>query len=311
MPLDPRLCGERREVPEGVEELGAAVRIAAVIDGVDADADRRRAAGLGEGQGEGEKDGVAGRDVGRGDLGRQGFVGAVAGNGDRGIGQGAAAEGRQVDPEHDMVSQAEVGGEGLCGVELAAVALAVIDRQPDHRKAPRPGPGGHRRRIEPSREEDHHRSPGSVRGGGQDRFRKRRVHGTLSSMTTPIHASPSRSQLEVFENRFPGRDYLIEIICPEFTSVCPKTGQPDFGTLTFRYIPDKVCVELKSLKVYLQAFRNEGIFYENVTNCILDDLVAVVAPRRMTLVAHFTPRGGISSRIVVSHPSGADLPPSV
>ena len=130
-------------------------------------------------------------------------------------------------------------------------------------------------------------------------------------MTTPIHASPSRSQLEVFENRFPGRDYLIEIICPEFTSVCPKTGQPDFGTLTFRYIPDKVCVELKSLKVYLQAFRNEGSFYENVTNCILDDLVAVVAPRRMTLVAHFTPRGGISSRIVVSHPSGADLPPSV
>lgn len=129
-------------------------------------------------------------------------------------------------------------------------------------------------------------------------------------MTTPTNAPPSRTQLEVFENRFPGRDYLIEIVCPEFTSVCPKTGQPDFGTLTFRYIPDRLCVELKSLKLYLQAFRNEGIFYENVTNCILDDLVAVVAPRRMTLVAHFTPRGGISSRIVVSHPSGADLPPS-
>lgn len=118
---------------------------------------------------------------------------------------------------------------------------------------------------------------------------------------------PSRDQLETFANQFPGRDYLIEIICPEFTSVCPKTGQPDFGTLTFRYIPDTICVELKSLKMYLQAFRNEGIFYENVTNRILDDLVAVVKPRRMTLVAHFTPRGGISSRLVVSHPSGEHL----
>ena len=131
-------------------------------------------------------------------------------------------------------------------------------------------------------------------------------------MSTPAtQAPPSRDHLEVFPNQNRGRDYQIEIVCPEFTSVCPKTGQPDFGTLTFRYIPDKVCVELKSLKLYLQAFRNEGIFYENVTNCILDDLVAVVAPRRMTLVAHFTPRGGISSRIVVSHPSGADLPPAV
>ena len=88
--------------------------------------------------------------------------------------------------------------------------------------------------------------------------------------------APSRDQLETFANQFPGRDYLIEIICPEFTSVCPKTGQPDFGTLTFRYVPDKTCVELKSLKFYLQAFRNEGIFYENVTNRILDDLVAVL-----------------------------------
>lgn len=125
-------------------------------------------------------------------------------------------------------------------------------------------------------------------------------------MTT--HSSPSRDQLETFANQFPSRDYTIEIVCPEFTSVCPKTGQPDFGTLTFRYVPEGKCVELKSLKVYLQAFRNEGIFYENVTNRILDDLVAVVQPRRMTLVAQFTPRGGISSRIVVSHPSGQHLP---
>jgi 7-cyano-7-deazaguanine reductase len=105
--------------------------------------------------------------------------------------------------------------------------------------------------------------------------------------------------------------FIIEHVNEEFTSTCPKTGHPDFGRIILRYQPAKVCVELKSLKLYLQAFRNEGIFYENVTNCILDDLVAVVAPRRMTLVAHFTPRGGISSRIVVSHPSGADLPPSV
>ena len=120
--------------------------------------------------------------------------------------------------------------------------------------------------------------------------------------------APSRDQLETFANQFPGRDYLIEIICPEFTSVCPKTGQPDFGTLTLRYNPAKLCVELKSLKVYLQAFRNEGIFYENVTNRIFADLMAVLQPQHMTLVALFTPRGGISSRIVVSHPSGQHLP---
>jgi 7-cyano-7-deazaguanine reductase len=130
----------------------------------------------------------------------------------------------------------------------------------------------------------------------------------MSNAATPVR--PSRDQLEVFPNQFPGRDYLVEIVCPEFTSVCPKTGQPDFGTLTFRYVPDGSIVELKSLKVYLQAFRNEGIFYENVTNRILDDLVAVLRPRRMTLVASFTPRGGISSRIVVSHPAGDPLPPT-
>jgi 7-cyano-7-deazaguanine reductase len=121
---------------------------------------------------------------------------------------------------------------------------------------------------------------------------------------------PSRDLLETFANQFPSRDYLVEIVCPEFTSVCPKTGQPDFGTLTLRYVPDRLVVELKSLKFYLQSYRNAGIFYEHVTNSILDDLVAVVQPRRMTLVAQFTPRGGISSRIVVSHPASAHLPPS-
>ena len=112
-----------------------------------------------------------------------------------------------------------------------------------------------------------------------------------------------RDKLETFDNQFPGRDYTIEIICPEFTSVCPKTGQPDFGTLTFQYTPDRKCVELKSLKMYLQQFRNEGIFYENVTNSILDDFVAVVAPRRLKLVAAFSARGGISTNITVTHPA--------
>jgi 7-cyano-7-deazaguanine reductase len=107
--------------------------------------------------------------------------------------------------------------------------------------------------------------------------------------------------LETFENQFPQRDYVIEIVCPEFTSVCPKTGQPDFGTLTITYTPEARCVELKSLKMYLQSFRNAGIFYENVTNSILDDLVAVLAPRKLQLVAAFTPRGGISTSVTVQH----------
>lgn len=115
-------------------------------------------------------------------------------------------------------------------------------------------------------------------------------------------AESFRDSLETFENQFPDRDYQIEIVCPEFTSVCPKTGQPDFGKMTFRYVPDKLCIELKSLKLYLQRYRNEGIFYEHITNTILDDFVAAVSPRKFTLVAEFTPRGGISSIIEVSHP---------
>lgn len=114
---------------------------------------------------------------------------------------------------------------------------------------------------------------------------------------------PSRDLLESFENQFPDRDYTITIKCPEFTSVCPKTGQPDFGCLTFEYVPDKLCIELKALKLYLQSFRNEGIFYENVTNTILDDFVSVVQPRSAVLTAEFTPRGGLSSVIRVSHPA--------
>lgn len=106
---------------------------------------------------------------------------------------------------------------------------------------------------------------------------------------------------ECFPNQYPQRDYLVTIRCPEFTTVCPKTGQPDFGTLTFSYVPDKVIVELKSLKLYLQAYRNVGIFYEVVVNRILDDFVAAVQPRKLTLVGDFTPRGGISSVLTVEY----------
>ena len=107
--------------------------------------------------------------------------------------------------------------------------------------------------------------------------------------------------MEIFENEYPGRDYTIEIVAPEFTSVCPKTGQPDFGTIAVRYVPDRRCIELKSLKLYLQQFRNEGIFYEHATNRILDDLVAAVHPRRMTIEAAFTPRGGIRTTVTATY----------
>lgn len=113
--------------------------------------------------------------------------------------------------------------------------------------------------------------------------------------------SEFRDQLETFENQFPDRDYQIEIVAPEFTSVCPKTGQPDFGTLTITYTPDRLCVELKSLKLYLQSYRNEGIYYEHVTNTILDDLVAVIQPRWMKLVASFNARGGMTESVTVKY----------
>jgi len=108
--------------------------------------------------------------------------------------------------------------------------------------------------------------------------------------------------LETFENPFPQRDYSIEIVCPEFTSLCPKTGQPDFGVLTFTYCPDELCVELKSLKMYLQQFRNQGIFYENAANRIVDDLVVVLQPRQLKCEAAFSARGGITTKVIVEYP---------
>jgi 7-cyano-7-deazaguanine reductase len=108
---------------------------------------------------------------------------------------------------------------------------------------------------------------------------------------------PKAEQLETFPNQYPGRPYTIEIVCPEFTSLCPKTGQPDFGTITFTYTPGDRCVELKSLKLYLQRYRNQGAFYEHVVNRLLDDFVAVCQPVRCRVVGAFTPRGGITTTV--------------
>lgn len=108
---------------------------------------------------------------------------------------------------------------------------------------------------------------------------------------------PAASKIDTFPNPRPNRDYEIEHVAPEFTSVCPVTGQPDFGTITIIYTPDKLCFELKSYKFYLQSFRNRGIFYEDVTNCILNDLVAAVRPQRMKIITQWTPRGGLHSII--------------
>ncbi len=114
--------------------------------------------------------------------------------------------------------------------------------------------------------------------------------------------------IETFPNPAPERDYEIEITCPEFTSVCPKTGQPDFGTIPITYVPDRSCIELKSLKLYLFGYRQRGIFYEAAINAMLDDFVAACAPRRMIVVGSFTPRGGISSRITARYESSAPVP---
>jgi 7-cyano-7-deazaguanine reductase len=112
----------------------------------------------------------------------------------------------------------------------------------------------------------------------------------------------SRSDaLECFENPHAHRDYDIRISAPEFTSVCPNTGQPDFATVVVEYVPDRLCVELKSVKLYFQQYRNEGIFYEDVTNVILDDLVAVCKPRRMTVTTEWRPRGGIATIVTVDY----------
>ena len=115
--------------------------------------------------------------------------------------------------------------------------------------------------------------------------------------------------LETFENPSPGRDYEIVHTAHEFTSLCPVTGHPDFGRIVMRYVPDRTCVELKCLKLYLHAFRQKGVFYEAVVNEILDELVRQLAPRRMEIRGEFTGRGGLSTVVIARHPD-AGSPPS-
>ena len=110
-----------------------------------------------------------------------------------------------------------------------------------------------------------------------------------------------RIRLELFDNPRPQRDYVITIRCPEFTSVCPRTGQPDFGEVVIEYCPDKTCIELKSLKFYMQGYRNKGIFYESLTNQILDELSSACKPRWMRITSRFRPRGGMTAEVVAEY----------
>jgi 7-cyano-7-deazaguanine reductase len=123
--------------------------------------------------------------------------------------------------------------------------------------------------------------------------------GHKSILTARQLASP-RSILDTFVNPHPRRDYEIEFGFGEFTSVCPVTGQPDFGRITITYVPDRRCVEMKSLKLYFFSYRNRGIFFEAVVNTILDDLVAILSPRRMTVKGEFSVRGGTSATVTAS-----------
>jgi 7-cyano-7-deazaguanine reductase len=124
-----------------------------------------------------------------------------------------------------------------------------------------------------------------------------------------MSSTPERA-LETFPNPDPGRDYRIRIRVPEFTCLCPKTGQPDFAELTLEYVPDALCVELKSLKQYVWSYRNEGVFHEAVTNRILGDLVAATRPRFMRLSADFNVRGGIYTTVVAEHRAPGWRPPA-
>ncbi len=118
-------------------------------------------------------------------------------------------------------------------------------------------------------------------------------------------------ELEIFDNPNPGRDYTIHIDVPEFTCLCPKTGQPDFATIQIEYVPDQQCVELKSLKLYMWSFRDEGAFHEAVTNEILDDLVNAIHPNFMRIRAEFNVRGGIYTTVVVEHRNPDWQPPQM
>jgi 7-cyano-7-deazaguanine reductase len=131
---------------------------------------------------------------------------------------------------------------------------------------------------------------------------KPRHLGHKSILTERQIARP-RTILDTFPNPSPRRDYEIKFVFPEFTSVCPITGQPDFATITILYIPNRLCVEMKSLKLYFFAYRNKGIFYEAVINTILDDLAATLKPRRITVTGDFAARGGTTATVTASRPA--------
>jgi len=124
-------------------------------------------------------------------------------------------------------------------------------------------------------------------------------------------ATKPSKELEIFDNPTPERDYTIRITLPEFTCLCPKTGQPDFATLELEYVPEESCVELKSLKLYIWSFRDEGAFHEAVSNEILSDLVKACKPRFMRLTAEFNVRGGVYTTVVAEHKDPAWTPPAV
>jgi 7-cyano-7-deazaguanine reductase len=127
--------------------------------------------------------------------------------------------------------------------------------------------------------------------------------GSKSTLSDAQLEQP-RTILESFPNPKPQRDYEVKFVFPEFTSMCPVTSQPDFATITIAYVPDERCVEMKSLKLYYLAYRNKGIFYEAVVNTILDDLVAVLDPRRMTVIGDFAVRGGTAGTVTATHEQG-------
>jgi len=116
------------------------------------------------------------------------------------------------------------------------------------------------------------------------------------------------TEIETFPNPFPGRNYTIDMESPEFTCLCPKTGQPDFATLYISYVPDKKCIELKSLKIYLTSYRNEGGFHEKVVNIILDDLVSACRPKNMKIIGDFNIRGGIHTAVTAEYSASKTSP---
>jgi len=130
---------------------------------------------------------------------------------------------------------------------------------------------------------------------------RRPQHLGARSILTAAQLARPKSILDSFPNPRPKRDYEVKFVFPEFTSICPVTGQPDFATITVSYVPDRKCVEMKSLKLYFSAYRNKGVFYEDAVNAILDDLVDLLRPRRMTVIGEFNVRGGTAGIVTATH----------